>query len=631
MSPLTPAVPPRKSWIVLALAVSLAAPASAQLATGPDFRVNSYTTGGQDDPAVSVTPDGGFVVVWTSNGQGSPGSDIFGRRYTAYLVSPGELPRINSYTTLHQFGSAVAADATGRFVVVWQSGEQDGSGYGVFGQRFDAGGNRLGGEFQVNVYTTGGQYSPVVAAAPDGAFIIVWGGSGPGDESGIFARLYGPSGSPVGPPFRVNAWTTSWQVSPAVAASATGQFVVAWSSWAQYPDASEEGVFARRFSAAGAPQGPEFLVNASTWSKQSRPSLSMDARGNFAIAWEGLYPAIGGTDRGVFARVYDPFAVPRSPELRVNQYTTGSQGFPDVALGATGHFVVTWRSELQDGSEGGVFARHFERWGAAPGAEFRVNAYTTSDQRAPAVASQPGGRLLTTWASFGQDGSITGLYGRAFLTDLVFEDGFEESAFLSGSPWSARATDDGYDLTVTPLAALNGTTNGLRAIVDDTAALWVQDDSPQDEYRYGARFYFDTNGFDPGEALLHRRVRLFVAFEEDPARRLVTIVLRRLNGAYALMGRVRLDDGSRADTGFFPISDGVHWVELRWQKSSTAGSDGAFSFWIDGAMVASLDGLDNGDGRIDFARLGAISAKLGAAGTLYLDEFVSRRFDTIGP
>jgi hypothetical protein len=184
---------------------------------------------------------------------------------------------------------------------------------------------------------------------------------------------------------------------------------------------------------------------------------------------------------------------------------------------------------------------------------------------------------------------------------------------------------------VSPFAALNGTANGLQAIVDDTAALWVQDDSPQDEYRYGARFYFDTNGFDPGEAQLHRRVRLFVAFEEDPARRLVTIVLRRLGGAYALMGRVRLDDGARADTGFFPITDGEHSVELRWQKSSLMGSDGAFWLWIDGTMVASLDGLDNGEGRVDFARLGAISAKLGASGTLYLDEFESRRFGTIGP
>jgi hypothetical protein len=100
---------------------------------------------------------------------------------------------------------------------------------------------------------------------------------------------------------------------------------------------------------------------------------------------------------------------------------------------------------------------------------------------------------------------------------------------------------------------------------------------------------------------------------------------------YALMGRVRLDDGSEADTDVFPISDGEHSVELLWRRSSVMGSDGAFWLWMDGTMVASLSGLDNGYSGIGFARLGAISAKAGASGTLYLGEFESRRFDPIGP
>jgi len=51
--------------------------------------------------------------------------------------------QINTYTLGNQRpkpGNAIAADELGNFVVVWQSDAQDGSAYGVFGQRFDGAG-----------------------------------------------------------------------------------------------------------------------------------------------------------------------------------------------------------------------------------------------------------------------------------------------------------------------------------------------------------------------------------------------------------------------------------------------------------------------------------------------------------
>ena len=51
---------------------------------------------------------------------------------------------VNSYTTCDQVLPSVAAAATGAFVVVWESSQQDGHGWGVFGQRYDAAGNATG-------------------------------------------------------------------------------------------------------------------------------------------------------------------------------------------------------------------------------------------------------------------------------------------------------------------------------------------------------------------------------------------------------------------------------------------------------------------------------------------------------
>jgi hypothetical protein len=197
-------------------------------------------------------------------------------------------------------------------------------------------------------------------------------------------------------------------------------------------------------------------------------------------------------------------------------------------------------------------------------------------------------------------------------------------------PWPAAASDGG-DLAVSSEAGLNGTPAGLRATVDDTAGLYVQDDTPADEDRYRARFYFDPNGFDPGEAQGHRRTRLFIVFEDGP-RRLAAIVLRRLNGSYAIRARARLDDNAQADTPFVPINDGPHAVELDWRRSSGPDAlDGSLQLWIDGVSVASLTGLDNASSAVDFVRMGALSVKGGSSGTMYWDEFESRRTTYIGP
>ena len=46
--------------------------------------------------------------------------------------------QVNTQTTNAQLQPGVASDGSGNFVGVWSSEGQDGSGFGVFGQRFDS-------------------------------------------------------------------------------------------------------------------------------------------------------------------------------------------------------------------------------------------------------------------------------------------------------------------------------------------------------------------------------------------------------------------------------------------------------------------------------------------------------------
>ena len=114
--------------------------------------------------------------------------------------------------------------------------------------------------------------------------------------------------------------------------------------------------------------------------------------------------------------------------------------------------------------------------------------------------------------------------------------------------------------------------------------------------------------------------------------RMAAVVLRRLEGEYALRLRCRLDDDSQDDGAFVPITGGPHFVELDWRRSSfPATSNGSCRLAVDGVEVSARTGLDNSVSSVDFVRLGALSVKTGATGTMYWDEFESRRRNPLGP
>ncbi len=603
---------------------ALARDASAQLALGPEFQVNTYTTLGQTLPTIATDSSGNFVLAWMSVGQDGDSGGIYARKHLASGVPLGASEfRVNSYTTGLQTAPRVASDPSGNLVVVWQG--SDGNVEGVRGRRFDAAG-LPGQEFQVNSFTTGYQDATGLAMDAAGDFIVAWESSDDHDGSqfGVFGQRYDASGAPLGGELQVNAYTTGTQYGPSVGMDGAGNFTVAWVSVSQ--DGSGLGLFARRYNAAGTPLGGDFQVNSNPAGDQYEPVLAMNKDGAFVVVWISYGP--DGDQLGVFGRRYDASGTAQGPEFQVNQYTTGSQVVPGATMAADGSFVIAWRSPGEDGSGNGIFARAFTASGVPQGAEFQVNTFTTGSQDLPVLASQPGGRFVVSWTSLGQDGDSNGVFARRFAGDSMFEDGFESADF---SKWSSAATDSG-DLVPSVLAAMRSTGVGLQGVVDDTAALYVEDDTPADEDRYRARFYFATNGFDPGEAAGAHRTRIFIVFEEAPTRRLAAIVLRRANGAYAVEGRARLDDDTQADTGFFDITNGVHSVEIEWKRSSGPdANDGTFELWIDGVSRSTLSALDNSRSAVDFVRLGALSVKTGANGTLYWDEFESRRFSSIGP
>ena len=425
----------------LALALGAARLAAQASPAGGELQVNSYTTSRQGSPALAVAADGGFVVAWMS--LGSSGADaslwgILGQRFDGGGVPLAGEFQVNSYTSGSQTYPAVAALADGGFVVAWRSdgsfGSDTSSG-SVQVQRYAADGRALGGQLQVNTYTTFAQRFPAVAAARSGGFVVAWeslgSDGGDMDEGSIHARSFGTDGGPAGPQLQVNAYTTGNQADPAVAADARGGFVVAWTSYGSAgTDGDLSSVQARRFAADGTPLGGEFQVNTYTTSFQQQPAVAMSATGEFVVAWASFgSPGRDTSTWSVQARRFSAAGVPAGDQFEVNEWTSGGQWYPALACDPRGNVVVLWESWGSPGNDAGslsVQARRFGTDGRALEEQFQVNTWADDDQQLPAVGVDALGNYVTAWASFGSSGSDVDLDSiQAQRYDGILRDGFE--------------------------------------------------------------------------------------------------------------------------------------------------------------------------------------------------------------
>jgi len=401
---------------LVALLVSLGARASAQIPLGVQFQVNGVAEGYQTDPAVELGADGKAVVVWQD-------SDI---PFTAGWVNYKQLDSANR--TLHEghanemFGSfsvpkmsmSKAGDAlvawyrSYRWIgadglpasseVVFEEGQveyQNGfpdvdlvsersfalvdqgflnevpfpSTMDIFARIVGPTGELLG-PFRVNEDLAGEQYQPRVAAAEDGSFVVVWndGGGVDGDGFGILARRYDHVGVALGSEFVVNEHRAGDQSLCDVAMDDAGNWVVTWADAEGPPNGSE--IVYRRFDAGGAPLTPELKANQHAAEGQSEPTIAMDARGNFVIAWHDFLLANGEFSE-VMARLFRPDGTPLGDEFRVSLGAPEDYDeLPNVALSSNGSFLVTWQGWRETGHDEvyDIEARRFFR-GCRPEAE----------------------------------------------------------------------------------------------------------------------------------------------------------------------------------------------------------------------------------------------------------------------
>jgi hypothetical protein len=291
-------------------------------------------------PGVALDAQGNQVVVWHRFDVDSRDSDIFVRRYDEAGAPLGPAAQVNVDETEDHSSPRVATGSLSRFVVVWTRTPPDGSDAGVRARVWD-GGAPVSGEIQVPAATSGRQQDADVDMDAGGGFVVVWESQGHDAEGkfGIFARRFGAAGNPLGPEVRVDVPAGRNARIPRVAVWPDGRFLVAWSRGLTDGGA---GVFARLFTAAGAPAGGELLLaRDATTGFLLRTAVAARADGGFVAAWD----ICQGETCTVRSRRFGPSGEPLAGEIPVSPAGQVSSS-PELAVDARGAFAVAWRQCL---------------------------------------------------------------------------------------------------------------------------------------------------------------------------------------------------------------------------------------------------------------------------------------------
>ncbi len=383
---------------------------------GNEFAINTFTNEGQDTADVTALRDGGFVVVWESEGQDGDDQGVYSQIYDNQGSKLGGEFLVNTTTTNSQEDPKVVALANGGFVVVWESEGQDGNSQGVYGQIYNNQGSPVAGEFQINTTTTNSQENPNITNLADGGFIVTWESreqDGSGD--GIYGQRYDFSGNAIATEFLINTTTNNDQTVPTIVGLADGGFVAVWVSKNQ--DGSEEGIYRQRFDMNSNPVGNELQVNTETIKPQRDSHLTGLSDGGFVVTWESNDQ--DGSGKGVYAQLYDANGNTINKEMQINTFTNRTQENPKATALADGGFIIAWESLGQDGSSDGVYGQRYNPQGDKVGSEFAINTTTNDAQTNPSLIGLANGGLVVVWASEGQDGSKTGVYGQGFSKNVV--------------------------------------------------------------------------------------------------------------------------------------------------------------------------------------------------------------------
>lgn len=305
--------------------------------TTSEFLVNTTTDNDQRFPDVAMSSSGEFVIVWQSYGEDGDNWGIYFQRYTSSNIADGSPILVNSTTSGRQCMPKIAMNDSGNFAITWESNGE------IYAAGYRSDGTSIASEFQVNTTTINIQNYPNIAMDSDGNFVITWQSyDQDGDGFGVYHQKYNASAVAEGKETGVNTTTSGQQTKPSISMDEVGNYIIVWAD--NEADGDGIGVFGQLFNTEGTTNNSEFQVNTTTIGAQDNPQVAMGINGLFSVVWNSY--AQDGQYTGVYNQSYDYTGSTSGTETLINTTTNYFQQFPAIDLCSNSETIIVW----QDGA-----------------------------------------------------------------------------------------------------------------------------------------------------------------------------------------------------------------------------------------------------------------------------------------
>ena len=369
---------------------------AALMPLGGEYPLLGDIEGHQSNPHVAVDSDGGFVV-W-QNATQSNGERILVQRLNSDYVGEGVVQQVSQGTAgSNEVNPRAVMRSDGGGAVVWEAGPRGASD--VYVRFIDARGNFTSGSIMANSYAASIQRDASVAALENGGVVVVWESVGQdGSGEGIYGQRFNAGGIRVGSEFLVNQSTSENQSDPSVTALNGGKFAVGWLSQTRSGRNSSgapnlrNNVMGRLYDENGAAVGNEYRLNDGDV-VAADPKLATRPDGGFLLTWVQNDETNTRNSTDVYIKTFDNNGLPAAEAARHNTYLTGRQSTPEVAMVGS-DALVTWATAGQDAGGLGVQGRML-----SGGTEFQINSQGQLNQSMPTIGSDGAGKYIAVWVN----------------------------------------------------------------------------------------------------------------------------------------------------------------------------------------------------------------------------------------
>jgi hypothetical protein len=331
---------------------------------GFDEFVVSNGANSQRSPDIAVGPEGDFMMVWVDLRNGTH-SSIYGQLFDAAGNKLWSEVVVSTGST-HRDQPKIAVNPANRYLVTWTD-QINMTNVMIRAQMLDGSGNKLGSEFSVDSAGTF-QTNPAVASGPDGNFAIAWEDK-QGAHTEIYAQRFDRNGTRLGGEIQVTSGSGGDQWSPDIAFNSAGDLIIAWTD-----DNIDSGdVVAQRYGSGGSKVGGKISVAVSNGIKDALPDIAVDSHDSFIITYHRSNTTTGWD---VYAKKFGSSGMQVGPEITVTTQAGDQMEARTVCL-SNDDYMIGW-TDMSGPSDYNIFAQKYSSAGDKVGAMMWVAIYPHS-------------------------------------------------------------------------------------------------------------------------------------------------------------------------------------------------------------------------------------------------------------